>query len=574
MRLGTPTRRAREAGAGKTWTAPRAPKLRFSYALVILCAVVSVLVAVDYWTNAGRIYRGVEVGEVDLGGKTPAEAEKVLKDLTAGGGIRLAGPGGSSVAAEEIGVEYDVAATVDNAYAVGREGNLLERLSDRLQAAFGTVAVSPEADYRAGEVRSRLEALASRLDREPKDARVEIRGSDVYVVRSSEGYKVDVAGTTERVEEAVEQPSREAKVIGEVSKPEVTTAEAEKAAEKARRAMSGPLTLRYQEQEWTADPAQIGTALGVEEKDGAIEVTLVKGGLGRYLGGMYEELTVEPKDAGFAFAGDGVKVTPGKTGRRIEDAKLFDALKTGIFDGKRIYEVPVVEDEPKLTTARAEKLKPTEMLGSYKTNYLTYDDDPGRVENLKIASDAVSGTALAPGEVFSFNELASPLDYYDTKVIVRGRVDTAEGGGLCQVSSTLYMAVNLAGLDVVEREPHYAELPYIRPGFDATVWFGAIDMKFKNTTDGYVLVRERVDEDSGNVYAEVWGRPNGTQVEMRSEKVAEYDDEKGNPVTKWVTYQKVTKNGKVVFDDVLHKDTYKYLKPAEEDAPYDERPVN
>jgi len=153
-------------------------------------------------------------------------------------------------------------------------------------------------------------------------------------------------------------------------------------------------------------------------------------------------------------------------------------------------------------------------------------------------------------------------------------VDTAEGGGLCQVSSTLYMAASLAGLDVIERSPHYAELPYIRPGFDATVWFGAIDMKFKNTNDSYVLVREWVDPSTGWVYAQIWGQPNGTDVQMSSEKVGEWKDEEGNPVTQWVTYQKVTKNGRVVFDDVLHTDTYQYLKPAAEDAPYDQRPVN
>jgi vancomycin resistance protein YoaR len=245
----------------------------------------------------------------------------------------------------------------------------------------------------------------------------------------------------------------------------------------------------------------------------------------------------------------------------IQDEKFLNALERGIFEGQRQYEVPVVVDEPELTTAEAERLKPTELLATYDTNYLTYDDSPGRVENLEIASEAVNGTFLAPGEVFSFNALAEPLQYHDTKVIVGGRVDTAEGGGLCQVSSTLYMAANYAGLDVIERHPHYAELPYIRPGFDATVWFGALDMKFKNTSPGYLLIQQWVDESTGTVNAAIYGRPTGIEVDMRSEKVAEYTDSEGNPVTDWVTYQTVTQNGEVIFDDVLHEDTYKYLKP-------------
>jgi vancomycin resistance protein YoaR len=232
--------------------------------------------------------------------------------------------------------------------------------------------------------------------------------------------------------------------------------------------------------------------------------------------------------------------------------------------------VPIFTANPKLTTAEAERLRPTTLLGSYRTNYLTYDDAPGRVTNLQIASDAVNGTMLAPGEIFSFNELAAPLSYSKSKVIINGRVDEAEGGGLCQVSSTLYMAANLAGLDVIERHPHYAELPYIRPGFDATVWFGTLDMRFKNDSPGYLLLLEWVD-DQGYVNAAIYGRPSGKKVQMSSQQVSS-TTEGDNTVTKWVTYQKMTQNGKVLFDGVLHTDTYQTLKP--EEVATDARPPN
>jgi vancomycin resistance protein YoaR len=117
------------------------------------------------------------------------------------------------------------------------------------------------------------------------------------------------------------------------------------------------------------------------------------------------------------------------------------------------------------------------------------------VENLSISSGAISGEILAPGEDFSVNAVAEPLEYYETKVIIEGREALADGGGLCQASSTLYMAANYAGLDIVERNPRYAKLPYIRPGLDATVWFEGLDIKFQNTRDGYVLLREYVADD-------------------------------------------------------------------------------
>jgi vancomycin resistance protein YoaR len=231
---------------------------------------------------------------------------------------------------------------------------------------------------------------------------------------------------------------------------------------------------------------------------------------------------------------------------------LLDALEAGLFDGKREFEVPVATTEPELTTAQAEKLKPTERIGTYRTDYtLSSDKSPERVDNLDIASKAISGKFLAPGEVFSVNEVLSPLEYNETKVIIEGKEEKADGGGLCQVSSTLYMAANYAGLDIVERHPHDAQLPYIRPGLDATVWFGSLDMKFENTTDGYIFLREYVADD-GYIYAEIWGKPTGKSVEMDSEPLY-----LGADYSQWETYQKVAdEDGKVVFDGVIHKDTY------------------
>jgi vancomycin resistance protein YoaR len=531
--------------------------------LIVACAVIAMLVAGDYWMNAGKIYRGVEVGTIALGGKTPAQAEDIIRERTTGAlkEIRFSGPEEYTRTAGQMGVDFNVAATVEEAYAVGREGNVFERLGERFGALYGTVEIPPEVDYRPELARAEVEQLAARLDEEPREAELNIVGPEVEVVRSAEGYETDVAATMQSVDRAVDDMTGEAEIVGEVLEPRVNTQEAEDAAERARQAMDGQLVLTAQDQRWTLSPAEIGAALDVAEKDGELQVALDRERLRDGLANVYADLTVEPVEADFVINGSEVSVTPSQTGVSIQDEKFLNALEEGIFEGQREYAVPVVIDEPELTTAEAEKLKPTELLATYDTNYLTYDDSPGRVENLEIASEAVNGTFLAPGEVFSFNALAAPLEYHDTKVIVGGRVDTAEGGGLCQVSSTLYMAANYAGLDVIERHPHYAELPYIRPGFDATVWFGALDMKFENTSPGYILIQQWVDESTGTVHAAIYGRPSGIEVDMSSRKVAEYTDSEGNPVTDWVTYQTVTQNGEVIFDDVLHEDTYKYLKP-------------
>jgi vancomycin resistance protein YoaR len=539
--------------------------------VIVLCALVAALVALDYWSNAGAVYRGVEVGGVPLGGKTPQEARRALEERAsrAPGEVRLTGPGGGFILdKEEMGFRPDVAASVEEAYGVGRRGNITERLGERLRAAFGTVGIPPEVEYAPEVVRTAAEEAAKRANEQPRDASVAVAGGEVRVEEAREGFRTDVPRTVENVEEALENLGGEAAVVGEELGPRITTRAAERAAEEARAAVSGPVVLAAEGREWTLTPAEVGGALTFASGGGEIRAGLDEERLRAALGDVFSALTVEPVEAGFdvggSAAGGAVTVTPGREGRRIEEEKLLGAMRSGLFEGRREYRVPVATVEPGLTTAEAGRMKPTELLGSYRTDYrLSSDKSDERMENLSMSSGAVDGTVLAPGEVFSMNDKVSGFDYNASKVIVNGRETLADGGGLCQVTSTLYNAVNEAGLDVTERSPHYAQLPYIRPGLDATVWFGGpngegeLDMKFENTTDAYVLVRQYVAE-SGYVYAEVWGQPDGTEVRTWSEPVYRNADS-----AEWVTYQTYKKDGEVLYDGVLHRDTYQALKDEE-----------
>lgn len=537
---------------------------RFVGAVLILCAVVSAAVAVEHLSSVGKIQRGVSVGDVALGGKTPEEARRLLEGRVPGGQakIELSAPGRDfALSAKELGVRFDVGATVERAYAVGRRGSIPERLAERARS-FAGVSVPAEVGYRPDAARAASRRIAFRASHEPRDASVTVSGSDVKVTASAQGYRLDVPATLLSLDHALQSLSDEAELKGEVLEPEVTTREAEAAAGKARRALSGPLVLRAEGRSWTLSPADVRSALDVVRRGGELRIDLNRDRLKGRMADVYADLEVEPVEAGYDVGGGAtptIVVTPSREGRRIAEEQFFSAVERGLFEGRREYEVPVATEGPDLTTAEAEKLKPTEVLGSYRTNYAVVPDTGERVENLGISSGAVNGTLLAPGQVFSMNAHVSGLDYNESKVIVGGRETNADGGGLCQVTSTLYNAANFAGLDVIERTPHSAQLPYIRPGMDATVWWGGpgmadnLDMKFRNTTDGYLLLREYVAED-GYVYAEIWGRPNGTEVEMRSKPMY-----MGADGSEWVTHQTVRKEGEVVFDGVLHKDSYEPL---------------
>ena len=532
-----------------------------SILVLVACAVVAGAVALDYWSNSGRIYNGVSMVGADLGGKTTGEAQAIVEEQLSQSldEVRLSGPQELSIGAQVLGVSYDVPATVERAYKVGRGGNVFERISSRLQAAYGSAEISPEIKYDNGQIETVTEAVARRIDRQPREASVAVEGTEVLVEESREGYGLDVPATAANIRSAVEGATGEAEMVGETLEPATKTPAAESAAVEARGVMSGEVSLSAGEEGWALAPAEIGGTLDFVPQDGKIDVALNPEKLRAAASEPLETLTVEPREAGYKLNGDEILVTTSQTGRAVDETAFFADLEKGLFEGRREYEIPVVTDEPELTTERAEELKPTELLSKYRTDYAIVEDDGARKENLEISSDAVDGKFVAPGETFSMNENVSGLDYNATKVIIDGKETLADGGGLCQVTSTLYMAVNYAGLDVTERSPHYAQLPYIRPGLDATVWFGdengvgALDMKFENTSDGYVLIREYVADD-GYIYAEVWGQPTGKKVEMNSEP--KY---MGKDYSKWTTTQKVTENGKVTYDGLLHKDVYNPL---------------
>ena len=270
---------------------------------------------------------------------------------------------------------------------------------------------------------------------------------------------------------------------------------------------------------------------------GGVQVDLQAGydeqAAGRALDRVAGEYNREAQNASFTVTDAGkVEVKEAQNGRVLDEEETLANLDRTLenMSGR----VPLAEGpapKPEVTTAEVQKYKPEEVIGEYKTDFL-WDSNPNRKHNMKLAAGTVNNTVVAPGEVFSFNEHA-------------------------------------AGLEIVERHPHYAVLPYIKPGFDATVWFGdeygygVQDMKFKNTTDAHILIREWVDE-KGFLNAQILGQPTGKEVEMRTEKIFE-DTTRG---IKWVTYKKVTQDGEVLRDGYLYEYTYSYNPPPPDDAPH------
>ncbi|WP_010649667.1 VanW family protein [Oceanobacillus massiliensis] len=196
----------------------------------------------------------------------------------------------------------------------------------------------------------------------------------------------------------------------------------------------------------------------------------------------------QPENAHFNQFGQIVAEKPGATLDRKQFQHLFRNLYYSEKEGKlKVPETPVY---PKVDTGLLKEIS-TNMLGSYVTFYRQSNAE--RSHNIGLAAEAINNTVIFPGETFSFNEVVGERTgdrgYKRAPVIVRGELSEDIGGGICQVFSTLYNAVDLKGVKIVERYAHSRRVPYVPPGRDATVsWWGP-DFVFKNLYNEPLLIR-------------------------------------------------------------------------------------
>jgi len=211
-----------------------------------------------------------------------------------------------------------------------------------------------------------------------------------------------------------------------------------------------------------------------------------------------------------------IKETPGV---KVNAAKVKDALLgTGTWTSfPSVVEAPLEAVEPKVTEKSLREMGISGLVSSFYT-YPNKDTD--RTENIRLAASRIDGTVIAPGEVFSFNEIVGPrtIDdgYRETPIYWRDEIQRGPGGGVCQLSTTLYNAVLLADLEIVERHHHSLTVDYVPLGRDAAVSYGEIDFKFRNNTRNYLLIKSYVA--GGKVWAKIFGTPEeGRRVIIKHE---------------------------------------------------------
>lgn len=231
----------------------------------------------------------------------------------------------------------------------------------------------------------------------------------------------------------------------------------------------------------------------------------------------FPDTVSKPVNATLKIAGEKIQISGGTPGKSVNESVLKERVLAANLEGSKTVEVPLTEIEPEVTKKDIQDMGITKIIASYETYYDS--GAKGKTTNISIASEDVDGAMLAPGEVFDFfayvGRVTAEQGYVDAPVYSGGQSIDDIGGGICQVSSTLYNAALLAGFEIVERHQHGLPVSYVPAGRDATLWYGSKNFRFKNTSGKHSYVQ--VVNNNGTLTINIFGTKNVGKVNVESQ---------------------------------------------------------
>jgi len=233
-----------------------------------------------------------------------------------------------------------------------------------------------------------------------------------------------------------------------------------------------------------------------------------------YLKSIVPNIETPAVDARLQYTAERAEVfTPSRPGIKLDIEKSAAAIENAIGSNQDIAVLVVNEVEPDITLEKINSLGINAIIGTGESNF--GGSSTARIQNIRIGASKYNGLILKPGEEFSFNTLLGEVDeksgYLAEKVIKGHQIVYEYGGGLCQVSTTLFRAAIAAGFPIVERRPHAFPVQYYNPqGFDATIYPGVTDLKFINNSSNHILLQSRIV--GKKITFEIYGTNDGRKV--------------------------------------------------------------
>lgn len=479
--------------------------------------------------NYDGIYNGVRINGLNMGSFTREKALSFLADHYRGSldnlEIKLKTDDQShTFRFSEVDAAYDMEKAVEDAYRIGREGSIFKRFYEILLAAKDSVQVDLPIIFNRQKAESIVQDFYNRTLVNVREAVFLIQNEKVTAKSGRHGRNIDKNRVLSDVEQSLYACANAVIDISYIITP----------------------------------PSKIN----VDD--------------------IYMQINCEAKDAYAIVESNEAVIVPHVVGRSIEKSVLASIAEKLEKNEDTEMVVPVVCKMPDILTEDAKGMLFRDVLSTVSTAFTTNDQNgKNRAENIKISVSKIDNKVLAPGEVFSFNDIVGPRDeaggYKSAQTYVQGKVVDGIGGGICQVSSTLYNAALLSDLEIVERRNHMFTVGYVDKGRDATVSYNEVDFKFRNSTKWPLKIKAEVKNN--RVYFTLVGTNEnpGKTVEIQPTilKTTDFqtvykDDpnlEEGKTVVKQPgktgyvvdTYKIIKQDGKVVSQTKLHTSVYRPL---------------
>jgi Uncharacterized vancomycin resistance protein len=396
----------------------------------------------------GKVYKGVYINQLSVSGMTRQELENSLnqnfqdkiKDLEI---TVQTDKINKKTSFSDLKVSYGMDEAVDSALAVGREGNIFKRLYEIFNAGTKGVHIPMPLSYDKDKAAAFVDNFYKETLIDVKEADILIQQDKVTIRSGHHGEHIEKEAISTQVKQMINE------CRGGVIKvtPEIT------------------------------EPSKIN----IDE--------------------LYTQLNKEPVDAAFKVENGTARIEPHVVGMKVDKATL-DTVATELEKAEDTEKtIPIETIQPAITTEKANAMLFKDQLAYMSTHFSTgTTNDKNRGENMKLAVAKINGRILIPGEVFSFNDTVGPRTeeggYQKAHTYSAGKVVDGIGGGICQVSSTLYGAVLKSDLEVLERRNHMFTVGYVPYGQDATVSFGSQDFKFRNSTKWPLKIEAGITKDN------------------------------------------------------------------------------
>lgn len=466
-----------------------------------------------------RVAPGVSVDGLSVTGLSLVETKQLLttyRPLPDQILIKTPEGQGVPILLSDLGASADYDSASANAYQVGRNKNALTSLAQLVSSSLKRKEVALPIRLDSEKVKELASSLNSKIGSEYQSPSVSIVDGQIVVNPGSRGVRVDSKQLEGSIVTALSSKSSEVALPTKLEDPTISDSEVLELISRANSLKETKIDLVIDGQTiHTINFPQLVEFLSPNK-----EIKLEK--ISETVELVAKQNNKDAVEAVFAFnGGKVVEFAPPQDGYLIEQQALVRLIADKIVSGATgeiKINTPFTRETAKTSLSELNQLGINELLGVGTSEFK--GSIPSRVHNVSVGSSKINGVLIPPGGTFSFNQTVGDIStltgYKQAYVIKDGKTVLGDGGGICQVSSTLFRAAMAAGLPIVERRGHSYRVSYYEQGasvgLDATVYAPTTDFKFKNDTPGHILIQTKVDTKKMTASYEIYGTNDGRRA--------------------------------------------------------------